>query len=619
MDVHDITDKLVALLPELRNFERCTYLYTAQYKHGANANDPDVLSFWERALQVYCNETNSPFFEVQKVLSAFTIHFMECTDSDPTAKEMQLQPLTLQAVLPDLQSQGSFSIYSPHSMQQGLSIESAEQDNTSSSIWNAIVQVLSPTKKIDSERSGSFFSSFPSPPTSTSSSSSVKFGSSKQAPASASESLYVCRSKIDCCANVVRVFAHSTGYVRFRAKSLAASGNLSAGHSDLPKGVLYKRSDQDLAFVGFSGDADPDAAAGSFGATFADLLTYCIAQQNQNVVGANPGALSDDVRLLERLLSYQPSDMAPRSLACGDSLGAQLLLTHMLESGVVQEYATNTNIIKVLPLGFGAAPRAESSASASSREVSTGAGLGLLAALWSSPVRSPIPTPGSAGATGASVVSAEEAAALDLQCHIAAFERRMRRIEDAMQQREQSARQLLSQSTSSTADRFRTRALQQLRAKRVLQQRFDVVAAAAARLDEVLLRCESNAVYADVVEALRIGNNTLSKENSKAETLAEEADDLIAEFNDLRVDGEAVSAVLAGPGIDDADSDIQEELQRLLRQQDEKNSTAAAATAVESLPLPSIGAPIIFGPAAQDEQTPDTPTAVMGTRTAVLS
>ena len=62
---YDITDKLAERLPELRDYDRISYLYKAK------GEDEDIPRFWQNALEVYCSDRYS--FCVAEVVSAFTV------------------------------------------------------------------------------------------------------------------------------------------------------------------------------------------------------------------------------------------------------------------------------------------------------------------------------------------------------------------------------------------------------------------------------------------------------------------------------------------------------------------------------------------------------------------
>jgi len=259
-------------------------------------------------------------------------------------------------------------------------------------------------------------------------------------------------------------------------------------------------------------------------------------------------------------------------------LGARLLASHMLEKGSIQRYSANANIIKILPLG-----RSGDKPSAAPTTPSAPTGLGLISSFWASPT-----PPAAASLSAGKGVTAEEAAALELQCHIASFERRMRELDAAMVDRELRAKKFLAQvtGTAGVSDRYKARALQQLRAKRILQQQYEVISNAVGRLEEVQMRCASNAIYADVVDALRTGNQILHRENEKGEALADEAGDIIAEFESLKMEGDAMSRELAGS--DDVDDDLQEELRLLVEGAAAEAKVArAVADAVPTHALPA--------------------------------
>ena len=106
----EITDELAAMLPELQDFERCKYLFTAQYRaDGSGTNDPDVGLFWERALRAYCVALNTPVLNFEAARAAFSVNFVERGPRGEPIGETQLQPLTMEAALIHLQRQGSFT------------------------------------------------------------------------------------------------------------------------------------------------------------------------------------------------------------------------------------------------------------------------------------------------------------------------------------------------------------------------------------------------------------------------------------------------------------------------------------------------------------------------------
>lgn len=534
---------LASRIPELRDFDRVSYLYKAK------GEDEDVPAFWRRALEVFFCQRHS--FRIADIVEAFTVSFTQHGDFGQVLQSTSVEPTTFETALLKIlasstgeaesasprattsataAAMGTGEIYTRDSFTPlGNANSGPDGDAAEAGIWASLVNALSPTKA----------------------------GAAANAASDGSHTdnhtVYVSGSALNRLQALVCAFSQSAEYRKAHARHAGASSATAC------IAVVYADTTATGTSAGAESTPPTRGSSASSRWSFRLVLDLLLAREREKARGVlYSGSSSVQAQEQKETLA-----LLEGLLHAGD---APILLRHMRRTGALLGSTANAEVVKIMP-----GPK--SVANKNPQQSSPG----LLSFFGSS---------SSSSSDGYGETSDEdlfpdcEVASLELCTQIAAFEASLAAIELEISSREQLARTCAEKSkkcsagSNAASERFKTQALSHLRRKRDLQKRFDVVHTALGHIEEVQSKLTDTVVHVEVLEAMTMGTKILQEINRGADTLVDQVDDVLASFEDLKMETADVGAALSvGSALED--SDLEAELEAL--EVPEKQPAPAAA------------------------------------------
>jgi len=281
----------------------------------------------------------------------------------------------------------------------------------------------------------------------------------------------------------------------------------------------------------------------------------------------------------------------------------QVVIQHMIGTGAISVANANSNIIKINRNGKSLTPvklkiveKSPISASAS------GSGI------WSMFGTSSNTSANTSGVSFSDEISDNEVAGLELQTQTMEVKLKLNDIEINIEKRNEKAKYyaiLHQEKGQRSGDIYKKRALNELQFKKKLSARYITLSSHLMRIEEIQFTVTNTVLQANILQTLTDGTKMLKYISEQTKTMEDDVDDIINEFNDLKVEindtNETIRNVLNADADADAngdDDELEEEFNNLGSANQIEVQTEAPL--LVSIPVAPSGDPI---PNTQKETT----------------